>query len=262
MHEDGIGMARTFEASSSACVDGATGPRAASSPGSTAPRRGATARRAPTPGQVTCAPAARAPSASSPALRRPGARAARRVPRARRRAARPVANEFFGGNIGVTGLMVGADLARTLAAEPRAPLPPARRLPQRWGLPRRLVARGPPPAGRGRADRRRALRRALARARRPPGGRRRERPRPEPHMGEIGVVDVHAGLPTVAVVGRPNVGKSTPSTASSGAARPSSRSAPASPGTARSCGPSGSACRSRWSTPAGGCCAARRSTTR
>lgn len=29
-----------------------------------------------------------------------------------------VANDFFGGNIGVTGLMVGADLARTLADEP------------------------------------------------------------------------------------------------------------------------------------------------
>jgi NifB/MoaA-like Fe-S oxidoreductase len=30
----------------------------------------------------------------------------------------PVRNEFFGGNIGVTGLLVGADLARTLADEP------------------------------------------------------------------------------------------------------------------------------------------------
>ena len=30
----------------------------------------------------------------------------------------PVRNEFFGGNIGVTGLLVGADLARTMAAEP------------------------------------------------------------------------------------------------------------------------------------------------
>jgi hypothetical protein len=29
-----------------------------------------------------------------------------------------VTNEFFGGNTGVTGLMVGADLARALAAEP------------------------------------------------------------------------------------------------------------------------------------------------
>ena len=29
-----------------------------------------------------------------------------------------VPNEFFGGNTGVTGLMVGADLARTLADEP------------------------------------------------------------------------------------------------------------------------------------------------
>jgi len=30
----------------------------------------------------------------------------------------PVANEFFGGNIAVTGLMVGADVARVLASEP------------------------------------------------------------------------------------------------------------------------------------------------
>jgi hypothetical protein len=30
----------------------------------------------------------------------------------------PVRNEFFGGNTAVTGLMVGADLARVLAAEP------------------------------------------------------------------------------------------------------------------------------------------------
>jgi len=30
----------------------------------------------------------------------------------------PVANEYFGGNIGVTGLLVGADLARVLADEP------------------------------------------------------------------------------------------------------------------------------------------------
>ena len=30
----------------------------------------------------------------------------------------PVANEFFGGNTGVSGLMVGEDIAHTLAAEP------------------------------------------------------------------------------------------------------------------------------------------------
>ena len=52
-------------------------------------------------------------------LRRPRARAARR----RRSAATtcgssPVENQFFGGNIGVTGLMVGEDLARVLADEP------------------------------------------------------------------------------------------------------------------------------------------------
>jgi hypothetical protein len=30
----------------------------------------------------------------------------------------PVRNEFFGGNIAVTGLLVGSDVARTLACEP------------------------------------------------------------------------------------------------------------------------------------------------
>ncbi len=30
----------------------------------------------------------------------------------------PVANRYFGGNIGVTGLLVGEDLARVLAGEP------------------------------------------------------------------------------------------------------------------------------------------------
>jgi Protein of unknown function (DUF512) len=30
----------------------------------------------------------------------------------------PVENRYFGGNIAVTGLMVGEDLARVLAAEP------------------------------------------------------------------------------------------------------------------------------------------------
>jgi NifB/MoaA-like Fe-S oxidoreductase len=30
----------------------------------------------------------------------------------------PVPNEFFGGNIGVTGLLVGEDLERVLATEP------------------------------------------------------------------------------------------------------------------------------------------------
>ena len=68
--------------------------------------------------------------------------------RARRRAgASPVANEFFGGNIGVTGLMVGDDLARVLAGRAGRPsLPAARRLPLRGPLPRRHHARRPAPA--------------------------------------------------------------------------------------------------------------------
>ena len=31
----------------------------------------------------------------------------------------PILNEYFGGNIGVSGLMVGADIARVLASEPK-----------------------------------------------------------------------------------------------------------------------------------------------
>ena len=53
------------------------------------------------------------------ALRRPGARAAgRRDSAATTCGSSPVENRFFGGNIGVTGLMVGEDLARVLADEP------------------------------------------------------------------------------------------------------------------------------------------------
>ena len=54
-----------------------------------------------------------------------------------------VPNEYFGGNIGVTGLMVGEDLARVLAREPEGhPLPVARRVPQPRSVPRRHGACG------------------------------------------------------------------------------------------------------------------------
>ena len=90
-------------------------------------------------------------------LRRPGARAAARRPRPRRRpGASPVENQFFGGNVGVAGLLVGEDLARVLADEPAG---------HRYLLPdvclsqgRFLdgtVAGGPAPPGRGRRHRRR-----------------------------------------------------------------------------------------------------------
>ena len=119
MHEDGIGMARTFEAEFLGRSDGATGPRAGFfSWVDGAPAEGYRAPRT-APGQVTVRPRRAAPVGilTGPygaqvleplvaSLGRPDVRIV------------PVANDFFGGNIGVTGLMVGSDLARTLAAEP------------------------------------------------------------------------------------------------------------------------------------------------
>jgi len=135
MHEDGIGMARTLElelfgakAEGTGKQDGffvwADGGDAAPGPGDRAasvetdyePYRGprATAaqllqirpsRRAPV-GLLTGPYGARV---LAPLVARLGRDDVRVV---------PVENRFFGGNTGVTGLMVGEDLARTLAAEP------------------------------------------------------------------------------------------------------------------------------------------------
>lgn len=122
MHEDGIGMARTFEAEFLGLVDRPTGVQ----PGffawvDGAPAEGYRAPRLsePAAGRVVLRPSAQAPVAilTGPlgaavleplvaGLARPDVRVV------------TVANEFFGGNIGVTGLMVGEDLVRTLAAQP------------------------------------------------------------------------------------------------------------------------------------------------
>ena len=167
----------------------------------------------------------------APARRRRD-RADRRVrrPGAARRWSRPFAgdievvavpNEFFGGNIGVAGLLTGADLAAVLAGLPEG---------RRYLLPDSCLSGGrfldgtrpggPAPAGRGRAGRRglpapgtalaptwsarwtgqsasRANGRA-ARAARPAAGPRGRRASAD-----------QVGRPVVAVVGRPNVGKST-----------------------------------------------------
>jgi putative radical SAM enzyme (TIGR03279 family) len=148
MHEDGIGMARTFELELTGAVDAATGIRAgffAAVDGSAVdPQRG-TGPRNPTYYRTTCgAPIVAPPSPAAP-RQAAGAKAAVVQLRPRRSApvgiltgplgarvlapligglGRPdvrivtVANEFFGGNTGVAGLMVGADLARTLTGEP------------------------------------------------------------------------------------------------------------------------------------------------
>ena len=119
MHEDGIGMARTFEAEFLGLTAGATGPRAGFfSWVDGAPAEGYRAPRA-APGQVTIQPRRSAPVGILTG--RYGAQVLEPLVASLERTdvrIVPVANEFFGGNIGVTGLLVGADLARTLAAEP------------------------------------------------------------------------------------------------------------------------------------------------
>jgi putative radical SAM enzyme (TIGR03279 family) len=119
MHEDGIGMARTFEAEFLGHTDEATGPRAGFfSWVDGAPAEGYRAPRT-APGTVTLRPRRSAPvgiltgaygaQVLAPLVAGLGRDDVRVV---------PVENRYFGGNIGVTGLLVGEDVARTLAAEP------------------------------------------------------------------------------------------------------------------------------------------------
>jgi putative radical SAM enzyme (TIGR03279 family) len=131
MHEDGIGMARTFEIEFRGGVDQPTGVR----PGFFAWVDGAPAEgyRAPRTGAVDPATGT-LPSGVQRVQLRPSAQApvgiltgplgrpvleplVDELPRSDVRVI-PVANEFFGGNIGVTGLMVGDDVARVLRDEP------------------------------------------------------------------------------------------------------------------------------------------------
>lgn len=135
MHEDGIGMARTFELELFGLKDDATGRQegffvwadggdgqaaAADGAGSVEaeyePYRGVRAtadqllqirpsRQAPV-GILTGPYGAQVLAPLVARLDRPDVRLV------------PVENRYFGGNTGVTGLMVGEDLARTLASEP------------------------------------------------------------------------------------------------------------------------------------------------
>jgi putative radical SAM enzyme (TIGR03279 family) len=131
MHEDGIGMARAFEAAFSGDVDAAIRPRSgffaavdgAPAEGYRAPRTravgGSSAAESGGGVAVAIRPRRTAPigiltgplgaAVLQPLIDGLGRDDVRLV---------PVANEFFGGNIGVTGLLVGPDLARTLATEP------------------------------------------------------------------------------------------------------------------------------------------------
>ena len=122
LHEDGIGMVRSFELEFSGAADLPIGPRAgffssidaAPAEGYRSPRLAGDASA-----RVTLRPR---PDAPVGILTGPYGAAVLRplVESATRDDVRiiEVANDFFGGNIGVTGLMVGADVAKALASEP------------------------------------------------------------------------------------------------------------------------------------------------
>jgi putative radical SAM enzyme (TIGR03279 family) len=140
MHEDGIGMVRTFELEFAGQVERATGVQSgffawvdgAPAAGYRAPRNpaaatglrvdtsaGGTGGRSDRSAAVTLLPSRQAPvgvltgrygaQVLRPLLATLGRDDVRVV---------EVPNEFFGGNTGVTGLMVGADLSTVLAAQP------------------------------------------------------------------------------------------------------------------------------------------------
>jgi putative radical SAM enzyme (TIGR03279 family) len=135
MHEDGIGMARAFELELTGASDGAIGVQpgffawvdGAPASGYRAPRGEPTATTA-TPGSGVDASGAQfvtlRPSRSAPVGILTGVYGAQvltpLIDALDRDDVRviPVENRFFGGNIGVTGLMVGEDLARVLDEEP------------------------------------------------------------------------------------------------------------------------------------------------
>ncbi len=127
MHEDGIGMARAFEAELLGETDDAIGVRSGFFHAvDGAPREGYRAERVGggcgTDGSAVGVMLA--PRRDAPVAILTGAYGARvlepLVAQLDRTDVRvlPVENRFFGGNIGVTGLMVGADIARTLADQP------------------------------------------------------------------------------------------------------------------------------------------------
>ena len=119
MHEDGVGMARTFESEFTGRSPSTTGPRAgffawvdgAPAEGYRAPRTapGAVRLRARRGAPVAVLTGAYGARVVQPLVASLGRDDVRVV---------PVANDFFGGTTAVTGLLVGADLGRALAGEP------------------------------------------------------------------------------------------------------------------------------------------------
>jgi NifB/MoaA-like Fe-S oxidoreductase len=133
MHEDGIGMARTFELEFDGVAEHPTGPRRGFFAAVDAPPNPAAYTGLRTSGGCG-SPAGGGADAPSRVRLRPGRRAPVGVLTGELGApvitpllaglgrddvrVLPVRNEFFGGNTGVTGLMTGADVARVLSAEP------------------------------------------------------------------------------------------------------------------------------------------------
>lgn len=122
MHEDGIGMARTFELEFRGLASTTTGPQAGFFAAVDAPPNPAayTGLRSRQSGSVlSLRPRANAPigvltgeygaRVIEPLIATLGRSDVRVI---------PVLNRFFGGNTGVTGLMVGADVAEVLGAQP------------------------------------------------------------------------------------------------------------------------------------------------
>ena len=130
MHEDGVGMARTFEWEFTGKLDVPTGPQSgffAAIDG--APAEGYRAVRNPAAdtglrGRAGSAGLSIRPSRRAPVAILTGEYGARvlepLVASLSRSDVRvvPVANDFFGGNTSVAGLMVGADLSRELSRQP------------------------------------------------------------------------------------------------------------------------------------------------
>jgi putative radical SAM enzyme (TIGR03279 family) len=141
-HENGIGMARTFEAEVVAALEGADVVPTGTRSGFFAAVEGAPAEgyRAPRTSVATLEPAE--PGASRPIGIVTGEFGARvlapLLPALGDRAGTgvrlvPVANRFFGGNIAVTGLLAGADVAAELAGQPEG---------HRYLLPDVVLSRG------------------------------------------------------------------------------------------------------------------------
>ncbi len=129
MHEDGIGMARTFELEFEGRAESPTGVRsgffaAVDLPSNPAAYTGLRSCGSAPPDVSSASPVALRPRRSAPVAVLTGELGARVIAPLVERLGRddvrvlPVRNDFFGGNTGVTGLLTGEDLTRVLAAEP------------------------------------------------------------------------------------------------------------------------------------------------